>query len=165
MEMIRYIALEELAKLLQEQLGEGRKVRFCVRGASMQPSLQEGDIIEVEPTTAEKLQPGDVVVAWTEARDFFVHRLVAKAHEGTQWTLLLGPEAGRHLHQPLPETCVLGRVSCVERDGLTVNFFRRPPWQLRTKGWLLLRVWRWRKKLLRPFVYFARLFGQAKAND
>lgn len=161
METIRYIAVEELAKLVQEQLGEGRKVRFRVRGASMQPSLQEGDVIEVEPATAEKLQPGDVVVAWTAAKDFFVHRLVAKVHDSTQWQLLLWPEAGRHLHQPLPETCLLGRVSGVERAGLAVNFFRQPPWPLRTRGWLILRVWRWRKKLLRSFVYLARLFGHA----
>ena len=63
---------EEIVRPLLER---GLSIRFQARGASMAPSVRDGDVVEVTPVIVTKLRKDDIVLAKTNA-GFRLHRIV-----------------------------------------------------------------------------------------
>jgi uncharacterized repeat protein (TIGR01451 family) len=63
---------EEVARPLLER---GLNVRFRARGASMSPSIRDGEVVEVTPVMVAKLRKDDIVLAKSIA-GFRLHRIV-----------------------------------------------------------------------------------------
>ena len=48
--------------LIGSLLSEGLGFRFRARGRSMQPTIQDGEILHVKPVSVETLRKGDIVL-------------------------------------------------------------------------------------------------------
>lgn len=97
-------------------LGRGIAVRFQATGDSMYPSIRNGEHVHVAPVEASSLRIGDVVLA-RAPRGLTAHRLV-KLTAGAVTTR--GDNAvARDAAVPYNE--IIGRVTHIERDGVTVK--------------------------------------------
>lgn len=63
--------------LVRELIAEGNGFRFCARGRSMWPTIQDGDILHVEPIRKAP-RPGDIVLFFREG-EFKAHRIIGGA--------------------------------------------------------------------------------------
>src|ERR1700756_5032642 len=62
--------------LTQSLLSEGLGFRFRARGRSMQPTIQDGEILHVRPVAAETLRKGDIVL-FADGLNYKAHRLLS----------------------------------------------------------------------------------------
>ena len=93
----------------------GRRLRFVVRGESMEPSLFEGDELLVNPYAYRWRRPsvGDVVLIQHPLRsDLRAVKRVAERREGGLWLLGDNPPASTdsRSYGLVPDTKLLGRV-------------------------------------------------------
>lgn len=101
--------------LLRQQLNTGTALRLYVISQSMQPLLQPGDAVRVEPIHVEQIQPGDMVV-FQRGTTLITHRLI-KTDSQRWWT------KGDKCYQfdlPVSPLACIGRVCAIERDGVSV---------------------------------------------
>ena len=63
-------------ELSRELLGAGKSFRFRAVGASMTPTIRDGEVLRVERVDAKTLSIGDIVL-FKDDRGFRAHRLVA----------------------------------------------------------------------------------------
>ena len=76
----RQVRLDELMPLIQEQLGEGKRVKFMPRGTSMLPMLRQGyDSVILAP--ADKgIKPGDIAL-YKNKHGYILHRVIRLGKE------------------------------------------------------------------------------------
>lgn len=148
-----------LTGLLRAVLDRGKPFRFRARGASMSPSVRDGDVITVHPPAgAPRL--GDVVAhVSAETGKLAVHRIVGRT-DGGLW--LIAGDGVYGEHDPALEAEILGFVTRVERNGKDVRFGLGPERRLIavvTRRRLTRETARLLWRLLRPF--YAQLRGPA----
>ncbi len=83
--------------LIGSLLSEGLGFRFRARGRSMQPTIQDGEILHVKPVSAETLRKGDIVL-FAEGKHFRAHRLVVVDPNGVSSSRAEMQE-GRRMHR------------------------------------------------------------------
>jgi signal peptidase I len=133
---------EEFAPLAAEILGRGETLRFRARGASMRPTIRDGDVVEVGAPEEMRHQVGDVVLFEGHRDSVLAHRVLRlRKSEGRtdlqmQGDALLTPDGWVWADR------ILGIVTRVERDGKLVSL---------DTGWQRLRgrLWHWRWWLFR----------------
>ena len=92
-------------------LAAGSRVRFHVRGMSMQPNLLDGDKVLVAPVLGAELRKGDIILSQSE-EGLRVHRVVTvEAPDGIVTRGDAGQENDFRTQQ------VIGRVIEIEREG------------------------------------------------
>jgi hypothetical protein len=96
--------------LAQELFARGNCVRFKASGNSMHPFVRDGDVLLVEPASAEKLRVGDIAFCRRPWGSYVVHRVVNRA--GT--TLVTRGDNLSYCDEPVPGEQVLGRVVQIE---------------------------------------------------
>ena len=106
---------EFLATLAREILKQGKRVRFMVRGSSMQPFIRGGDIVEVEPADIHKLREGDVVFYTRPDGRVILHRVIAKRREDAIPVLTCQGDAAVETEGPIYPNQILGRAVSVFR--------------------------------------------------
>ena len=93
--------------LAYDLLRAGRNLRFQAQGLSMLPTIQDGDLLHVEPVGAQPLRRGDILLV-DDGSKFRVHRLIfkdeASDHFITQGDASLEPDF------PVRATQIMGRV-------------------------------------------------------
>jgi len=103
-------------ELVHELITTGNSFRFCARGLSMNPTIQDGDILHVEPITASP-RIGEIVL-FSRNGEFKAHRLVRRSGND----FITRGDAGLEVDGIVAHTCVVGRVVAVElEDGTTVS--------------------------------------------
>jgi len=99
--------------LTQEMLRHGDAVLVPTQGASMQPLIPEGALIEVEPRGPEALRRGDIIV-YRSGESLVAHRLVGKTGAGESLRLITkGDAASWGVREEVAPGQVLGRVCAV----------------------------------------------------
>jgi hypothetical protein len=68
-------------ELATECLRISGRLRICVRGESMLPTLWPGDVVDIASCSLDDVRPGEIVLAQREGR-FFLHRVVARSQAG-----------------------------------------------------------------------------------
>jgi signal peptidase I len=113
---------EELLKatLVADVLREHGHVRLRAYGSSMFPTFKSGHEIFVERSDAHTVEPGDVVLVWTDDR-LFAHRLIRKQLDGEEPVIVTRGDAHWTDDPPRPASAVIGRVVSITRDGCVVN--------------------------------------------
>lgn len=111
--------------LCVDLLLSGRPVRFRAPGASMHPTIRDGEVVTVAPVQARRIARGDVLLYLSDG-GLTAHRVIRR---------LPGPEAAFRMRGDAPGSReervaadnILGRVESVERDGreLQVGGFAR----------------------------------------
>jgi len=119
------ISDDQFASLASEILAMGRSVRFRVRGGSMRPFIQDGDLLEIQPVRSNDIRLGDILLYHFGCQQLLVHRVVRvqkdvllKGGLTSRCFVIQGDAAQR------PDGCikpefVLGRVTSVEHAGHT----------------------------------------------
>jgi signal peptidase I len=142
--------------LTAELLRRGTYVRFRAIGASMQPTIEDGELITVAPVAPESVKRGDILLYQNE-RGVFAHRVVGlqvhcpaevkdpstnllpsgeKARMRGHLVLLLRGDASFSCDPPVPREQVIGRVVAVQRGNRSLALDSRLANLLR-----LARLW------------------------
>jgi hypothetical protein len=97
-----------------ELLGRGHPLRFCAKGFSMIPAIQDGDILTVRPVAENELRTGMVVSAVLPlGENIVIHRIIGR--KGT--SRLLKGDNSWEADGFVPIRAILGRVEKIERNG------------------------------------------------
>src|SRR5947199_9582404 len=111
-------------EITAELLRRGAYVRFRGIGASMRPTIEDGELITVAPVAPESVKRGDILLYQNE-RGVFAHRVVGRV-KGTVPLLegdctldhyLLRGDASVSCDPPVQLEQVIGRVVAVQRGG------------------------------------------------
>jgi hypothetical protein len=86
----------------------------------MAPTILDGDLIEVEPSSAAALRRNDI--AFYKGRHGpIAHRVVRIEGSGASLRLLLRGDAAKDLDEPIGSHAVLGRVVAVKRGARRIG--------------------------------------------
>lgn len=112
---------QQLVRMVQAGLQQGKMVTVAVNGRSMHPLLQNGDQVVIEPVECAQLTPGDLITVVANG-ELLTHRF-------WQWTT--GPGNGQYLqtrgdnrHQfdaPVAPGQLIGRVLIRHRCRLRLD--------------------------------------------
>src|ERR1700731_3904650 len=97
--------------LSRELLNGGLCVRFEARGASMAPSIRDGEVVHITPVIVRKLRSGDIVLTKGDS-GFRVHRLVIADHKADRF--ITRGDCGLENDPPLPGAQILGFAATKE---------------------------------------------------
>jgi signal peptidase I len=116
--------------LTAELLRRGYQVRFRAVGASMQPTIEDGELITVAPVAATSIRRGDILL-FQGKRGVIAHRVVritgSARREDVRY--LLRGDASVSSDDPVGPAQVLGRVLAVQRAGRRIDLTsRRARW-------------------------------------
>jgi signal peptidase I len=100
--------------MTQEILGRGNQLRFKAHGNSMFPFVRNGDCIIVKPETAGSVKVGDIILFRYPGGTYIVHRVIKK---NGQTSLLTRGDNMPGYDLPVPNECVLGKVTQIEGRG------------------------------------------------
>ena len=93
------------------------RVRLCVHGESMLPTLWPGDVVEIESCSIEDVRPGDIVLALRDDR-LVLHRLLAPC---TPNGFLLRGDCVPGPDPVFPPEALLGRLVRRADEGRTAS--------------------------------------------
>ncbi len=102
-------------ELAAEVLRTQGNLRLGVTGWSMFPSVRPGDVLVVDRTSSSGVSTGEIVL-FGRNRRLFVHRVVGKELDGSSTVLTRG-DAMPQPDAPVNDNDLLGRVSCIVRNG------------------------------------------------
>ncbi len=143
------LSAPDLLDLATEILGRGDRLRFPAHGCSMTPFIRDGDLIEVEPVSAEDVALGDVLFLHDARGNLMVHRAIGRLQDADGVRILPKGDALTQPDAAVDADQILGRVVALEGRGRRI--------ELRTgRRRLLGRVW----ALLSP--YSRRLYPVAR---
>jgi signal peptidase I len=109
------------SEVVRGVLREARCVRFRATGASMNPTIREGEAITVAPVRPGEIRRGDIVL-FDARRGVTVHRVVRVRRDPENGLVFLTRgDAAATADEPVGGDALLGRVVAVERRGRTVN--------------------------------------------
>ena len=105
--------------LAGEVLRSSGRLRLRVMGWSMLPTVWPGDMLVVDRVKSEAVCEGDIVL-FDRDRRLFAHRVVKNNVRGDAKILTRG-DAMPAPDPPVDETQLLGKVSCIVRDGRCIE--------------------------------------------
>jgi uncharacterized repeat protein (TIGR01451 family) len=97
----------------QALLSGGLGVRFQARGRSMQPSIQDGEFLHVQPVATQELKNGDIVL-FADGAHYKAHRLIFADHAAN--VFMTKGDAGAEMDVMLGGSQILGRVTAKEQE-------------------------------------------------
>ncbi len=96
------------------------RVRFRAKGGSMQPLIQNGDLLEVIPLGQKPVRLGDVLLVETNLRQVMAHRVIRiKDRNGNPAYLIKGDLLATPDGWFTAES-ILGRVDLLERNNKVI---------------------------------------------
>jgi signal peptidase I len=108
-----------LGSLIEQMLARGHRVQFRAEGASMHPTIRDGESIAIAPVDAADIVAGDVVLFRHDAR-LLAHRVVRVTSCGAERMFELRGDAKSASDAPVPSDAVIGRVVGVARNGRVI---------------------------------------------
>ena len=115
------IAGGELEALAGEVLRAGCAVRFRARGASMWPSIRDGDVVKIQPMGSTAIRRGDVVLYYSGQGRLVAHRVANRCTQQGCVELLMQGDALTRPDGLVPQEQVLGRLVAIQRSGRCVR--------------------------------------------
>jgi len=116
-------------------------VRCQAAGASMLPSIRDGDLVTLSPVDPQRLKPGQVIAFETTAGMLAIHRLVATHSESGRLTFVTRRDARLGNDASFGVDRLIGQVVDLQRDG------RHVPVKRPARLWLTRLRLRLRAKL------------------
>src|SRR5580658_9634461 len=97
--------------VLRELLEKGLSARFQARGASMSPTIRDGEMVKVTPVIVSKLRKDDIVLAKSNY-GFRLHRIVLADH--ARDVFITRGDCGQENDPPLNGSQILGLAEAKE---------------------------------------------------
>jgi len=129
-----------------ELLRRGYQVQFRAAGASMQPTIEDGELITVAPVEPAAVKRGDILL-YQGVRGVIAHRVVRlrKSAKGEDVRYLLQGDASVDRDDPVRPAQVLGQVLAVQRAGRRIDLTSRRAHWLHAMRLYAAPVTRWLK--------------------
>jgi len=115
---------KDFADLSQEVLKRGQRLRFQVKGDSMFPAVRDGDTLDVEPLTSQRVRKDDIVFYKSPRGMMVAHRAVRVFDAGGALRVVARGDANTGEAEEVDAREVLGRVVAVERRGRALRLDR-----------------------------------------
>jgi signal peptidase I len=126
--------------VIEDALRRGDMVRFRAEGASMYPTIRDGDTVTVAAVSARDVVRGDILLCRHEAR-VLAHRVVGVTLCDGELFFELRGDAKGGSDAPVVASAVLGRVLNVDRNGRLIEL-RGPAARVRRAARMALsRAW------------------------
>ena len=110
----------------RESFDKKRLPVFCVKGRSMLPFLQEGDMLVVEHREASGFSPGDIIIYRDVFQNRIVHRIIWKSlKRGRVVFLTKGDNSATAIVRVYPEQ-ITGKVISFNRGGREIEINDSP---------------------------------------
>jgi signal peptidase I len=113
--------LEHARQLLSKSVA----VQIRMSGSSMSPTIEDGDVVTVEPITAKPVAAGDIIL-YNSLRDTAViHRVVRVERKGSSpRAVITRGDAASQNDIAVPVHRVLGKVELIDRAGEQITLVR-----------------------------------------
>jgi signal peptidase I len=121
---------DELFDLSNDIFAKGSRITFKVHGRSMYPSVQDGDVLDIEAVEASDLKIGEVAFFRSSGNRPTVHRLIGRMMIDGAITLMMRGDAAPDADAPVRAEKVLGRVTRIQRGEKTIVLDHDHPWTL-----------------------------------
>jgi signal peptidase I len=105
-------------ELAAEVLRSSGRLRLRVTGWSMLPTIMPGDTLTIEQTSPNGISVGEIVLFGRDRR-LFVHRVIAQ-NSGCD-RIVTGGDAMPGPDMPISETDLLGRLTSIARNGISIQ--------------------------------------------
>jgi signal peptidase I len=121
-----------LADVIEDVLRRGLKARMAVSGASMAPTLGNGDLVSIEAVDNQTLRIGDLVLYRGAAGNLVLHRVLRMWRDrGRGPRVQTRGDANLHLDTTVARRQILGRVRRIEKRDTRVVDLQRTGERLR----------------------------------
>ena len=129
---------EMFVDLSADLLSRGYGVRFRTSGASMHPTIRDGEAVIVEPVQACEVKRGDIILYKARASGGVIaHRVVGvNKIRGNITSFVLRGDASETCDLPIAPGQVLGKVVSVDREGGAIDLASKKANALR-----IARLW------------------------
>jgi len=107
-----------------ELLRLGYAVRFRAGGQSMHATIKDGEMITVEPASANEIKRGDIVL-YRFNRGVIAHRVIRVEKAEAAHRFILRGDSSSTNDAPVEAEKILGRVISVEREGREIDLASR----------------------------------------
>ena len=115
------IQLFELGRLFAEK----KIIKFHSQGICMYPCIIPGDVLRIEPRSANEIRIGDVAV-YKRCNRLFAHRTINKGQKNNLNYIITRPDTARYGNDgPSFDKDILGIVSNVERKNRILDTARK----------------------------------------
>ncbi len=112
--------LDQARQLLSRNI----PVELRMSGSSMRPTIEDGDVITIEPISDAPVKQGDIVLYHSRFDTAVIHRVVRMERTQTERSVLTRGDASAQNDVPVPIHRVLGRVKLIERAGEQIKMVR-----------------------------------------
>ncbi len=133
------------ASLYREALRRGQSLWFRVASGSMNPTIQVGDQVRIEPVKADAIRPGEIA-AFEASDSLIIHRIVQRQRRGATVRLLQMSDVELRPSW-VEEQAVVGRViTTCRQDGWQVDL-QHPiaQWCGKVTAYLRYQLYTWKK--------------------
>lgn len=103
---------------VREFLGEGKEVVFSLRGSSMKPFLQEGDLITIKPVSGLNLKVGHIVLAYFK-NGYVLHRIIRLDRN----VIYMAGDANLVQIEKIGRDAIIGFLSEAKREDTAVQLY------------------------------------------
>lgn len=115
-----HLETPDLLKRARYELSRHHPVLLRVSGTAMQPALDDGDLVTVEPVNAQSVRAGDIVLYQSLRDTALIHRIVRMEARSSGRFMVTRGDACATTDVPVPIHHVMGRVTSIDRDGETI---------------------------------------------
>lgn len=144
--------MDEMAVIIEEQLGSGGSVKFTPKGISMLPMLRNNQDVVVLRKPEGKLKKYDIPLYQRNNGSYVLHRVIKVNSDGSY---VMCGDNQTIKENGITDDNIIGVVESFERKGkfYTCNNFRYK---------IYCRVWVFLRPLRRKLVMVRRLLGRVK---
>ena len=107
----------DLLKRARYELSRHNPVLLRVTGSAMRPSIEDGDVVTVEPVSGQSVHSGDIVLYQSLRDTALIHRVVKLETRPSGRFIVTRGDASTSLDVPVPVHHVMGRVTAISREG------------------------------------------------
>ncbi len=108
----------------RQLLAKNNSVQICMSGGSMRPTIEDGDVVTIEPIVDGKINQGDVVLYQSRYDTAVIHRVIKIERTAGEKTITTRGDASSHNDLSVSMDKVLGRVKNIERAGESIKVSR-----------------------------------------
>ncbi|PYP89685.1 MAG: signal peptidase I [Blastocatellia bacterium AA13] len=130
--------LEQARQLLANNI----PLEIRLTGGTMRPSIQDGDMVTVEPINDETIQTGDIILYHSIRDTAVIHRVVRVEKSSAERRVVTRADAAVQMDIPVPLHRILGKVKRVRRAGESLKMTGPSSPRNRLQAWLKrLKFW------------------------
>ena len=102
-------------RLFEDILNTGADLRIMVTGTSMEPFLQNGDVVYIRKASPYKFKIGDLIFFTTSYNHQILHRIITKKFTTKGLSIATKGDCQGLMDTPISGDAVLGRVWKIEK--------------------------------------------------